>query len=72
MSVGQLCDYGFAIQFDATHVYLQKVKLLLIGTRDPTSGLYYIDFDAPTPTPHGMNPTDLTLAPIAPTSEARA
>ena len=33
MSVGQLCDYGFVINFDATHIYLLKGKLLRIGTR---------------------------------------
>ena len=69
ISVGQLCDDGFAINFDANHVYLQKGDLQLIGTRDPSPGLYYIDFDSPTPPPQVMNSTDLTLAD---TSKARA
>ena len=72
MSEDQLCDDGFAINFDATHVYLQKVILLLLSTRDPTSGLYYIDFDVPTHPPHVENSTDLSLSPLAATSEARA
>ena len=72
MSVGQLWDYGFVINFGATHVYLQKGKLLLIGTRYPTSGLYYIIFVVPTHPPHFMNPTDLTLAPLSTTIGARA
>ena len=72
MSVGQLCDNGFSINFDENHVHLRKGKLLHIGTIDPTSDLYYIDFDAPNHPPHFMNPIDITLSPLAPTSEARA
>ena len=60
------------LKFDATHIYLRKGKLLLIGIRYPTLGLYYIDFDEPTPPLHLMNPADLTLSPLAPTSEARS
>ena len=60
------------LKFDATHIYLRKGKLLLIGIRYPTLGLYYIDFDSPTSPPHVLNPTELTLYPLAPTSEARA
>ena len=72
MSVSQICDEGFAIKFDATHVYLQKGRLILIGTIDITSGLYYIDFDAPIHPTHVENPTYLSLAPLADTNEARA
>ena len=68
----QLCDDGFVIDFDANHVYLRKGKLLILGTRYPTLVLYYIDFNEPTYTTHVVNPTDLTLSPIAGKIEARA
>ena len=65
-------DLWWRIQknFDATHVCLIKGDLQLISTRYYTSGLYYIYFDAPTPTHHIMNPTELTLSPLAATREA--
>ena len=44
MSVSQICDEGFAIKFDATHAYLQKGRLILIGNRDNFSGIYCINF----------------------------
>ena len=39
ISVELLCDYGFAVNFDAKHVYLRKGILILVGNRDPTSVL---------------------------------
>ena len=71
MSAGQLCDDGSAINFDATYVYLRKGDLQLRGTRDPISGLYCIEFYAPTPPPQVMNPSELTIYPLAAKSEAR-
>ena len=72
MSVGQIYDDGFAINFDASHVYLQKGRLLLLGTIYPASGLYYIDFDSPTHPHHAKKPIDLSLAPLESTGDTRA
>ena len=72
MSVGQIFDDGFAVHFDANHVYLQKVRLLLIGNRYPSTGLYHIDFDTPTHPPQIDNPAALSLASIMATSESMA
>ena len=56
VSVGHIFDDGFAVKFDSTHVYLQKVRLILIGNRDPESGLYYIDLTHPSIHPSSKNP----------------
>ena len=60
MSLGQLCNDVFAVNFDANHVYLQKVRLLLIFNRDTFSGLFYTYFDPPIHPPHINNPTALS------------
>ena len=49
ISVGQLWDNLFVVNFDNRHLLLQKEKLLLTGNRDPVTGLYLINFDAPQP-----------------------
>ena len=72
VSVGQLCDDVFAEKHYANHFYLQSVILILIGNRDPLSGLYYIDFYAPNHPPHIKNPTTFSLEPLTATSEAVA
>ena len=72
MSVGKLCDNGFAVNFDATHVYLLKVILLPIVNRDTASGLYCIGFDTPTNQQQVKNPTTLSLSPLTAIIEAVA
>ena len=64
VSVVNTCDDGFAVNFDAKHVYLRKVQLLLIGNRYTLSGLYNIDFYTPTHPPQIENTTDLYLDPL--------
>ena len=44
ISVGQLCDDGFRVNFYEQFVFIQKGKLLLTGCRERNTGLYFLDF----------------------------
>ena len=48
LSIGQFCDDGFRILFDKDRVNVFKGDTSILGTRDPTNGLYYISIPTPT------------------------
>lgn len=51
LSMGQLCDAGCIVTFDATTVQVHRnTELLLTGIRTPATGLWHLSLVAPTPT----------------------
>ena len=66
ISVGQLCEDGFAVNFYTKDVFLRKVKHVLIGYRYATTGLNLIDFDHPQPPPSVANQSALALSTPSP------
>ena len=51
ISVGQLCDDRFAVNFNNKNFFLRKGSDVLTGYRDATTGLYLIGFDRAQPLP---------------------
>jgi hypothetical protein len=55
ISVGQICQAGCTVKFDAHHVTIRKDDMIILkGQRDPTSGLYHVNLlskQAPTAHP---------------------
>lgn len=50
LSMGQLCDAGCIVTFDATGVQVRLNNVLLLsGTRTPESGLWHLTLDASAP-----------------------
>ena len=43
ISISQLCDNGFAVTFSKNHLALVKQNVAIIGERDASNGLYYIN-----------------------------
>ena len=53
LSMGQLCDAGCVVTFDATTVRVHRnSELLLLGTRTPTTGLWHLNIAAADPPIH--------------------
>ena len=44
ISVGQICDDRFRVNFNEQLVFIRKGKLLLTGCRKSNTGLYFLDF----------------------------
>ena len=45
ISEENLCDDGFAVNFDANYIFQQKINHVLIGYRDTNTVHYLIDFN---------------------------
>ena len=66
ISVGKLCEDGFAVNFYTRNVFLRKVKQVPIGYRYATTGLNLIYFDNPQPFPPVANHSALALSTPSP------
>ena len=66
ISVVQLCEDGFAVNFYTRNYSLRKVKHVLIGYRYATTGLNLIYFDNPQPFPSVANHSALALSTPSP------
>ena len=55
ISVVELCDDGFALNFDSKNLFLRKGNGFLIGYMYATTDLYLIEFNKPQPLPSVSN-----------------
>ena len=60
--VGQLCEDGFAVNFDTKNVLIQKLKHVIIVYIDATTGIYLIYVDDPQPLTSKDNHFTLALS----------
>ena len=66
ISIGKLCEDGFAVKFYTRNVFLRKVKHVPIGYRYATTGLNLIYFHNPQPLPSVADHSSLALSTPSP------
>ena len=64
LSMGQLCDAGCTVTFDAKSVSVHLgTKCLLTGRRTPDTGLWHLSLNTPSLAPMPIAPAHIPIAP---------